>query len=104
MKSTTYIVEISNQKNEKYLYMGWNPVAWSPPRLLASCQLRNFPRMFSEKCFPVFDQSGCAIYLTWCRPLLFFWEFSSIIPFMVWQNFYRFFEILLFNALYDFRI
>ena len=84
MKSTTYIVEITNQKNEKYLYVGRNPVAWSPPRLLASCQLRNFPRVFTEKCFAVFDQSGCAIYLTWYRPLLFFWEFSSIIPFMVW--------------------
>ena len=30
MKSTTYIVEITNQKNEKYLYMGRNPVAWLP--------------------------------------------------------------------------
>ena len=54
MKSTTYIVEITNQKNEKYLYVGRNPVAWSPPRLLASCQLRNFPRVFTEKCFAVF--------------------------------------------------
>ena len=53
-------------------------------RLLASCQLRSFPRVFTEKCFAVFDQSSCAIYLTWYRPLLFFWEFSSIIPFMVW--------------------
>ena len=35
MKSTTYIVEITNQKNEKYLYVGRNPVAWLPPRLLA---------------------------------------------------------------------
>ena len=31
MKSTTYIAEITNQKNEKY------PVAWSPPRLLTLC-------------------------------------------------------------------
>ena len=30
MKSTTYIAEITNQKNEKYLYVGRNPVAWSP--------------------------------------------------------------------------
>ena len=65
MKSTTYIVEITNQKNEKYLY------------------LRNFLRVFTEKCFAIFDQSGWVIYLTWYRPLLFFWEFSSIIPFMV---------------------
>ena len=83
MKSTTFIVEITNRKNEKHLYVGRNPVAWSPSHLLASCQLRNFPRVFTEKCFAVFDQSGCAIYLTWYRPLLFFWEFSSIIPFMV---------------------
>ena len=78
MKSTTYIVETTNQKNEKYMYMGRNPVASSPPRLL-SCQLRNFPRVFTEKCFVVFGQSSCA----WYRPLLFFWEFSSIIPFIV---------------------
>ena len=83
MKSTTYIVETTDQKNEKYLYAGRNPVAWSLLCLLASCQLRNFPPVFTEKCFAVFDQSGCAIYLTWYRPLLFFWEFSPIIPFMV---------------------
>ena len=53
-------------------------------RLLASCQLRNFPREFTEKCFAVFDQSSHAIYLAWYWPLLFFWEFFSIIPFMVW--------------------
>ena len=51
MKSTTYIVEITNQKNEKYLYVGRNPVAWLPPHLLTSCQLRNFPHVFTEKCF-----------------------------------------------------
>ena len=66
MKSTTYIIEITNQKNEKYLY------------------LRNFLHVFTEKCFAIFDQSGWAIYLTWYRLLFFFWEFSSIIPFMVW--------------------
>ena len=43
--------------------------------LLASCQLRNFPREFTEKCFALFDQSSCAIYLMWYQPLLFFWEF-----------------------------
>ena len=84
MKSTTYIIEITNQKNEKYLYVGRNPVAWSPSRLLASCQLRNFPCVFTEKFFAIFDQSGWAIYLTWYWPHLFFWEFSSVIPFMVW--------------------
>ena len=82
MKSTTCITEITNQKNEKYLSEGRNPLACLPPRLLASCQLRNFPREFTEKCFAVFDQSSCAIYFMWYWPLLFFWEFSSIIPFM----------------------
>ena len=82
MKSTTYIAEITNQKNEKYLSEGRNPLACLPPCLLASCQLRNFPCEFTEKCFVVFDQSSCVIYLTWYRPLLFFWEFSSFIPFM----------------------
>ena len=83
MKSTTYIVEITNQENEKYLSVGRNPVACSPPCLLTSCQLRNFPCEYTEKCFAIFDQSGCAIYLTWYQPLLFFCEFFSIIPFMV---------------------
>ena len=72
MKSTTYIVEITNQKNEKYLSEGRNPLTCFIC-LLASCQLRNFLREFTEKYFAVFDQSSCAI----------FWEFSSIIPFMV---------------------
>ena len=49
MKSTTYIVEITNQKNEKHLYVGRNPVAWSAPRLLALCQLGNFLHVFTEK-------------------------------------------------------
>ena len=82
MKGTTYIAEITNQKNEKYLSEGRNPPACLPPHLLASCQLRNFPRRFTEKCFSVFDQSSCAIYLTWYRPLVFCCELSSIIPFM----------------------
>ena len=34
MKSTTYIVKATNQKNEKYLHVGRNPVAWSPPRFV----------------------------------------------------------------------
>ena len=85
MKSTTYIVEITKQKNEKYLYVGRNPVAWSQPRLLASCQLRNFPRVFTEKCFAVFDQSSCAIYFTWYRPVLFFWDFLR--SFLLWYDF-----------------
>ena len=83
MKSTTYIAEITSQKNEKYLLKGRNPFACSSPRLLALCLLRNIPHEFTEKCFAIFDQSSCAIYLTWYRPLLFFGELSSIIPFMV---------------------
>ena len=83
MKSATNIVEITNQKNEKYLSEGRNPLACLPHCLLASCQLRNFLREFTEKCFAVFDHSSCAIYLMWYQPFLFFWEFSSIIPFMV---------------------
>ena len=83
MKSTTYIAEIIIEKNEKYLSEGRNPFACLSPQLLASCQLRNFLHEFTEKCFAVFDQSSCVIYLLWYQPLLFFWEFSSIIPFMV---------------------
>ena len=83
MKTTTYIVEITNQKNEKCLSEGRNPLASLPPRLLTWCQLRNFPRQFTEKCFAVFDQSSCAVYLTWYRPSLLFCEFPSIIPFMI---------------------
>ena len=56
MKSTTYIAEIITQKNEKYLSQGSNPLTCSPARLLALCQLRNFPHEFTEKCFAVFDQ------------------------------------------------
>ena len=83
MKSTTYIVELTTQKNEKYLSEGRNPLACFPPCLLASCQLRNFRCEFTEKCFAVFDQSSCTIYLTWYQFRLFFWKFPSIIPFMV---------------------
>ena len=83
MKSTIYIAEITNQNNEKYLSERRNPLACLSPCLLTSCQLRNFLCEFNEKCFAVFDQSSCAIYLMWYQPLLFFWKFSSIIPFMV---------------------
>ena len=77
------IAEITNQKNEKYLYVGRNPVVWLPPHLLSLCQLSFFLCVFTEKCFAVFDQSSCTIYLMWYQLVLFFWEFSSIIPFMV---------------------
>ena len=62
MKSTTYIDEITTQKNEKYLSEGRNPLACC---LLALCELGNFPCEFTEKGFAVFDQSNCTIYFTW---------------------------------------
>ena len=84
MKNATYIIEITTQKNEKYLSDGGrNPLACLPACLLTSCQLRNFLCEFTEKCFAIFDQSSHMIYLTWHWLFLFFWEFSSIIPFMV---------------------
>ena len=55
MKSTTYIIEITNQKNEKYLSEGRNTLTCSPPCLFASYQLRNISCEFTEKCFVVFD-------------------------------------------------
>ena len=64
MKSTTYIAETTTQMNEKYLSEGRNPLACSPACQLASCQLRNFPREFTERCFAVFDQLSRAIHLT----------------------------------------
>ena len=83
MKSTICIVEITNQKNEKYLYMRRNLVAWSPPCLMSTKKFSTC--VFIEKCFAVLtNQAARFIYLTWYRLLLLFWEFSSIIPFMVW--------------------
>ena len=84
MKSTTYIVEITNQKNEKYLYVAGaiqliGQITSSLP--LALCQLRNFLHVFTGKCFAVFDQSSCAIDLRWYQPLLFFWE-----SFLLWYD------------------
>ena len=80
MKSTTHVIEITNQKNEKYQSEGRNPLACWPPHLLALCQLRNFPGEFTEKCFAVFDQSSCMIYLTWYWSLL-LWSF------LLWYGF-----------------
>ena len=84
MKSTTYIVEITNQKNEKYLYVGSNPVAWSPPRLLASCQLRNFPLVFTEKCSAIFDQSSCTISRGIGRS---YFSGNFLLSFLLWYDF-----------------
>ena len=36
MKSTTYIAEITTQKNEKYLSEGRNPLACSPAHLVST--------------------------------------------------------------------
>ena len=80
MKSTTYITEITAQKNKKYLFEG-RKLGFTC--LLASYQLKSFLREFTEKCFAVFDQSSRAIYLSWL--LLFFREFSSIIP--LWYHY-----------------
>ena len=85
MKNTTYIAEITNQKNEKYLSEGRNPLACLPPCLLASCQLRNFLREFTEKCFAVFDQSSCAIYHTWYR--IFYFSRNFLPSFLLWHGF-----------------
>ena len=48
MKSTTYIIEITTQKNEKYLSEGRNPLACLTACLLASCQLKHFQCDFAE--------------------------------------------------------
>ena len=77
------IIEITTQKNETYLPEERNSFAWQPARLLTLCQLRNFCVSLLKSVSPFFDQSSHTIYLTWYRSLLFFWECSSIIPFMV---------------------
>ena len=82
MKSTTYFAEITTQKAEKYLREETR-IHYLLAHLLASSELRNFPCEFTENCFAIFDQSSHAIYLMWHRPLLFFPEFTSIIPFIV---------------------
>ena len=95
MKSTTYIPEITTQKNERHLLGGRN--ACLLVLLLASYQLRNFPREFTEKCFAVFDQSSHAIYLTCavaetCHMISFlillFWLFSFVIFVLMFSLFH----------------
>ena len=83
MRSTRYFAEITNKKAENYLPETGKTRIHLLAHLLASCQLRNFPREFTENIFAVFDQSSRLIYLTWYRSLLFFPEFTSVIPFMV---------------------
>ena len=81
MKSTTCFAERTNQKTGKYLCRRRR--LESLARLLASCQLRNFPLELTENIFAVFDQSSHAIYFTWYRLLQFFLKLTSIISFMV---------------------
>ena len=91
-------IQYTLAQDEKYNIFRWNnyPKSWKVSVcerktrihllacLLASCQLTNFPHEFTENCFAVFDQSSYTIYFTWYRPLLFFPEFTTSIPFMVW--------------------
>ena len=53
MKSTICIVEITNQKNEKYLYVGRNPVDWSLSCLLSPVSTKKF--------------SACVYWKVFCR-------------------------------------
>ena len=87
MKSTTYFAEITTQKAEKYLREETR-IHYLLAHLLASSELRNFLCEFTENCFAIFDQSSHAIYLMWHRLLLFFPEFTSIIPFIIYNSFY----------------
>ena len=36
MKSTSYMIEITTQKNEKYLSERRNPLAWLPAHLMST--------------------------------------------------------------------
>ena len=81
MKSTTCIIEITTQKNEKYLSEGRNSLAFLPAHLMST---KKFLCDFTEKGFvkiAVKSDSSHGYQL-----LLFFQEFFSIIPFM-WYNF-----------------
>ena len=100
MKSTTYIIEITNQKNENYLYMGRNPVAWLPPCLVLT---KKFSACVSWKVFCCF----------WPIKLRDLHHVVSAAPIWTWfswklaktpKNYIVFFEIFLFNPLYDFWI
>ena len=83
MKSTTYH-RWNNQKNEKYLCEGRNPLVCLPPCLVASCQARNFPREFTEKCFAVFDQSSCTIsHGIGCS----YFSGNFLLSFLLWYDF-----------------
>ena len=87
MKSTTYFAKIATQRLKSFCLReeNQNPLACSPVSLLASCQLRNFLGEFTEKCFVVFDQSSCTIYLMWYRLLLFFE--NLLLSFLLWYDF-----------------
>ena len=85
-KSTTYIVEITAWKNEKYLSERRNPLACLPACLLTSCQLRNIPREFTEKCFAVFDQSNCVIYIAWFGIDRSYFSVNFLLSFLLWYD------------------
>ena len=67
MKNTTYIAEITSEKNKEWQVSAWGEKSTCllTRSLFASCELRNFPREFTQKCFAVFNQSSHPIYLTW---------------------------------------
>ena len=85
MKSTTYIYEKSNQKNEKYLSVGRNPVACLCPCRLASCQLRNFLREFTEKCLLFLTNQAAGFISCGIGHSNFSWNF--ILSFLLWYDF-----------------
>ena len=89
MKSTTYFAEITNQKAEKYRSRRRKQESTC---LLASCQLRNFPREFIENCFAVFDQSSRATYHTWS------------LLFLIGRSYFSRNWLLLLILWYDFKI
>ena len=86
MKSTICIVEITNQKNENYLYMGRNPVVWSPPHLLAACQLRNFPHVFLLKSVLPF-LTNQAVRFTSCGIGRCYFSGNFLLSFLLWYDF-----------------
>ena len=82
MKSLTFFAEITKQKAEMYLSERGKlePLSCLPARLVSN---KKFLCEFNENCFAIFNQSSHVIYLMCCRSLLFFPEFTSIIPFIV---------------------
>ena len=82
MKSTTYH-RWNNQKNEKYMCEGRNPLVCLPPCLVALCKARNFQHEFTEKCFAIFDESSCAISYGIGRSYF----SGNFLSFLLWYDF-----------------